>query len=114
MFVVFVRVYASKVSTNRAQSPLLSHRTCPKGVDPYPNIVGVDEEQLIDCYCPGDCSGSLRLAFRGHSTRPIPFDSSAALVKFRLEVRPNSSAFCVFIKCGYLSHTGGWTHFEPG
>ncbi|CAM9293856.1 unnamed protein product, partial [Hapterophycus canaliculatus] len=62
-----------------------SLRACPKGVDPYPEVVGVDEEQLIDCYCPGQCSGSLRLAFRGHSTRPIPFESSAELVKYRLE-----------------------------
>lgn len=62
------------------------YRACPKGVDPYPEIDGVDEEQLIDCYCPDQCSGSLRLAFRGHSTRPIPFDSSAELVKYRLEV----------------------------
>lgn len=63
-----------------------SYRTCPKGIDPYPSIGGLDEEQLIDCLCPGVCSGSLRLAFRGHSTRLIPFDSSAALVKYRLEV----------------------------
>ncbi|CAM9146187.1 unnamed protein product [Ectocarpus fasciculatus] len=62
-----------------------SLRSCPKGVDPFPDIAGEDEEQLIDCYCPGQCSGSLRLAFRGHSTRPIPFDSSAELVKYRLE-----------------------------
>lgn len=64
----------------------LVYRACPKGVDPYPEIDGVDEEQLIDCYCTDQCSGSLRLAFRGHSTRPIPFDSSAELVKYRLEV----------------------------
>lgn len=73
--------------------PLFSHRTCPKGIDPFPSIVAVDEEQLIDCQCPGVCSGSLRLAFRGHSTRPIPFDSSAALVKYRLEVRTLSANF---------------------
>lgn len=75
-----------------------SRRTCPKGIDPYPSIVGVDEEQLIDCYCPGECSGSLLLAFRGHSTRPIPFDASAALVKYRLEVcTPNATGRCLFL-----------------
>ncbi len=70
--------------------PPRSRRSCPKGVDPYPSLAGVDEEQLIDCQCPGVCTGSLRLAFRGHSTRLIPFDASAELVKYRLEV--NSTA----------------------
>lgn len=85
---------------SNAANIIFTHRTCPEGIDPYPNIVGVDEEQLIDCYCPGECSGSLRLSFRGHSTRPIPFDSSAALVKYRLEVRTiNFSAFCSSISC---------------
>ena len=56
-------------------------------MDPYPNATGVSEEQLIDCRCPGECTGSLRLGFRGHSSRAIPFDSSAELVKYRLEVR---------------------------
>lgn len=64
----------------------LHHRTCPKGVDPYPWAEGESEEQLIDCYCPGECSGSLLLGYRGHTTHPIPYDASAELVKYRLEV----------------------------
>lgn len=79
--------YPQSITEWCIHSSAFSHRTCPKGIDPYPGIVGVDEEQLIDCSCPDDCSGSILLAFRGHSTRPIPFDSSAALVKYRLEVR---------------------------
>lgn len=71
----------------------LAYRACPKGIDPYPEIDGVYEEQLIDCYCPDQCSGSLQLSFRGHSTRPVPFDSSAELVKYRLEVI-HSSCCC--------------------
>ncbi|CAM9473810.1 unnamed protein product, partial [Choristocarpus tenellus] len=62
-----------------------SMRSCPTGVDPYPTAVGVDEEQLMDCTCPSTCSGTLLLSFMGHTTRPIPYDASAELLKYRLE-----------------------------
>lgn len=82
------------VHTAQIHVALVSHmspshaqrRTCPKGVNPYPSLEGEPEQQLVDCYCP-ECSGSLLLGFLGHTTHPIPFDASAELVKYRLEVR---------------------------
>lgn len=93
----FVCIYDSFISLNLTNFNTAAHvfaslrrkcrRTCPKGVDPYPSAAGESEEQLIDCACPETCSGSLLLGFRGHTTRPVPFDASAELVKHRLEVR---------------------------
>lgn len=78
-------------------------RACPKGVDPYPSAEGTFEEQLIDCECLAACSGSLRLGYRGHTTRPIPYDASAELVKYRLEV---CSRECRDTVCGTHSLQG--------
>lgn len=75
----------------------LRFRTCPRGVDPYPSVDGVDEEQLVDCECQSQCSGSVLLGFGGHTTRPIPNDASAELIKYRLEVgmkRTRSLSLC--------------------
>ena len=47
---------------------------------------GVNEKQLIDCRCKGTCTGSFRLNVRGQTTAPIPYDATAELVKYRLEV----------------------------
>jgi hypothetical protein len=61
-------------------------KSCPTGDDPL-TFNQTDEEQLLDCGCyvGKTCSGEFRLRFRGQSTRPIPFNSSAELLLFELE-----------------------------
>ena len=57
---------------------------CPKADDPI--TPGKDEEQILDCQCPGTCSGYFTLSFRGQTTARIPYDATAEFLKYRLEV----------------------------
>ena len=59
-------------------------RSCPKGDDPLTN--GTDAVQLIDCKC-STCVGGVKILFNGKLSNLIPYDSSAALIKLRLEVK---------------------------
>ena len=66
------------------QGVACADRSCPKGDDPLTN--GTDAVQLIDCKC-SSCVGTIRVLFNGKLSNPIPYDSSAALIKLRLEVK---------------------------
>jgi hypothetical protein len=61
--------------------------SCPKGDDPMTH--GVDEVQLIDCRCT-NCTGGLKLTFKGKTTPTIPYDASNSLVKYHLKVSTNT------------------------
>jgi len=61
-----------------------SERTCPWGVDPR-DTSGKDEVQLLDCQCPGTCSGYFTLGYKGKNTARIPHDATALLVEAELE-----------------------------
>jgi hypothetical protein len=47
-----------------------------------------NEVHTLQCTCPGTCSGSFSLTYRGYTTDPIPHDAGAEVVKARLEALP--------------------------
>lgn len=68
------------------EGPACDLKSCPRGDDPV--SPGQDEVQLLDCQCRGDrggCTGGLFLLFQGQRTAFLPYNSSAALLRYRLE-----------------------------
>jgi hypothetical protein len=64
------------------------NRMCPKGDDPL--TAGAQgsttpEVQIIDCRCT-DCKGGLYISFKGQQTPLIPYDASAELIQYRINV----------------------------
>lgn len=69
-----------------------SLNSCPTGDDPL-TYNQTDEEQILECACyvGMPCDGSFRLRFRGQSSRPLPYNSSAELLLYELERIPTIS-----------------------
>lgn len=63
--------------------PACDLMTCPLGDDP--TTPGVDEVQIIDCLC-NSCEGGVYLSIHNELTPLIPFDATAGLIKYYLEV----------------------------
>mmetsp|Transcript_31518 Transcript_31518/g.62938 ORF Transcript_31518/g.62938 Transcript_31518/m.62938 type:complete len:863 (+) Transcript_31518:83-2671(+) len=63
-----------------------SLRSCLVGDDPMTSNQ-TDDQQLLDCSCFSgvQCQGTFRLRFRGHSSRPLPFNATIEYLKYFLE-----------------------------
>jgi EGF-like domain len=83
-------------------------RTCPKGDDPI--TVGRSETQFVDCV-NSNSVGSLILSFGGESTKPIPFDASADVIRWRLKSLSSIEDVSVVISSGsvFCSSEGSLT-----
>jgi hypothetical protein len=68
-----------------------SEKICPVGDDPLTITDANNEVQTIKCLCPGTCSGTFTLTFRGYVTDPISYAAGPETIKQRLEALPTIS-----------------------